>query len=312
MNHNTRFSRRQFLKSTAAAALLCGPLAQSRGVDAPAQPAFAPPVALFDKILHQVKLSLEDSAALVGEVGLVGVDCAVRPNDQIEPGRVKEDLPRYQALLGKHGCKVLLLTTAIQKPDSPNAADVLETARRLGVRFYRIGFNRLARDIPPARQLADLKAQLRDLAAWNKDLGLCALVQNHSPSGNSRYLGGDLNEMEELMRDLPPAQVGVAFDLGHALIVHGDAWSEHFERLKPHIRVAYVKDADRQRRFVRFGTGEFARTDFFSRLRQMGYAAPLSLHIEYDWAAGGEANRATLARALRESLGVLRQWLAAA
>jgi len=292
--------------------MLPGLASRLHGADAAARPAFAPPVAVFDKVLRQAKLSLEDSAALVGEVGLDGVDCAVRPNDRIEPARVKDDLPHYHALLGKQGCKVLLLTTAIQKPDSPHASDVLETARQLGVRFYRIGFNRLAKDSLPTQQLADLKAQLRELAAWNKDLGLCALVQNHSPSGSSRYLGGDLTEMEELMRDLPPAQVGVAFDLGHALIVHGDNWAAHFERLKSHIRVAYVKDADRTRRFVRFGTGEFARTDFFTRLKQMGYAAPLSLHIEYDWADGGEQTRAALARALRDSLGVLRQWLRAA
>jgi sugar phosphate isomerase/epimerase len=60
---------------------------------------------------------------------------------------------------------------------------------------------------------------------------------------------------------------------------------------------------------VRFGEGDIARTGYFKRLRQLGYAAPFSLHIEFDWSAGGKSrNRDTLLRALRESRAVLRQW----
>lgn len=311
MNDIALLSRRQFLKSSATGA---SAIALAGALPSPlwGAAAFAPPIGLFDKILNQTKLSLEDSAALVGEVGLDGVDCAVRPNDRIEPSRVQEDLVRYSELLGKEGCKVLLLTTAIQNPDSPHTQDVLGTARKLGVRFYRLGFGRIAKGSTAAAQMAETKPQLRDLATMNKELGLCALVQNHSPSGASHYLGGDLNDMSELVKDIAPAQVGVAFDLGHAIIVHGDEWKTHFENLKSHIQVAYIKDADRKRRFVRFGEGEFNRTDYFSRLKAMNYRAPLSVHIEYDWAQGGPENRETLAAALRDSLGVLRKWVAAA
>ncbi len=311
MSNHSAFSRRQFLQTTitaASAATLTGVLP----IPLSAAEKFAPPVVLFDKVLNEIKLNLEDSAALVGEVGLDGVDCAVRPNDRIEPSRVQDDLPRYGELLRKRGGRVLLLTTAIEHPDSPHAREVLDTARKLGVRFYRVGFGRVPKGGSAARQLAETKTRLHDLAALNKELGLCALVQNHSPSGATRYLGGDLNDMEELVREFAPAQVGVAFDLGHALIVHGDEWKMHFERLKSHVQVAYIKDADRKRRFVAFGEGEFSGTDYFTRLKQMHYAAPLSMHIEYNWAKGGERNRDALAKALRESLATVRKWIAAA
>lgn len=310
MNNITMLSRRQFLQTTTAASALAlaGALPTSlQGADN-----FAPPVALFDKVLHQVKLSLEDSAALVAEAGLDGVDCAVRPKDQIEPERVKVDLPRYAGLLQERNRKVMLLTTAILNPTSPHARDVLETARKLGVRFYRLAFTKWDKDVPAESQLVELKPQLRDLVALNKELGLCALLQNHSPGKPGGYLTGELNHMHELVHDLPAAQIGVAFDLGHALIVHGDEWKTHFEKLRPHIHVAYIKDAARGKGFVPFGEGEFGQTDYFTRLKKMNYAAPLSLHIEYDWAKGGEKNREVLAKALRESLGVLRNWLAAA
>lgn len=273
---------------------------------------FAPPIALFDKVLHQAGLSLEDSAALVAETGLEGVDCAVRPNDRIEPARVQEDLPRYAELLGQRRCKVLLLTTAILDPAAPHARTVLETARQLGVKYYRLGPARWNRDAPVDAQLAELKSRLRDMAALSRELGLCALLQNHSPGAPGGYLGGDLNHMFELVREFPTAHLGVAFDLGHALLVHGDEWPAHFERLKPHLRVAYVKDTHRERRFVPFGEGEFGQTDFFTRLKRMNYAAPLSLHIEFDWAREGRRDRAALAAAVRHSAGKLREWLARA
>jgi len=310
MNDITSLSRRQFLHATTVASAF----AFAGGLPATLQAAdrFSPPIALFDKVLHQVKLSLEDSAALVEEVGLDGVDCAVRPNDQIEPERVKDDLPRYAELLQKRGRKLLLLTTAILDPDSAHVRDVLETARKLGVKYYRLAFTKWAQDVPAEKQLAELKARLRELVALNKELGLCALLQNHSPGKPGGYLTGELNHMHELVHDLPAAQMGVAFDLGHALIVHGDDWKTHFEKLKSHLHVAYIKDAARDKGFVAFGKGEFGQTNYFARLKQMNYASPLSLHIEYDWAKGGDKNRETLARALRDSLAMLRKWLAAA
>jgi sugar phosphate isomerase/epimerase len=311
MNNIATFSRRQFLQTSVSAA---SAITLAAALPAPLRAAdtFAPPIALFDKVLHQVGLSLEDSAALVAEIGLDGVDCAVRPSDQIEPEGVKDDLPRYAELLQKRNRKVMLLTTAILNPTSPHARDVLDTARKLGVKYYRLAFTKWVKDAEIEKQLAGLKPQLRDIVALNKELGLCALLQNHSPGTPGGYLGGDLNHMRELVQDFPPAQLGVAFDLGHALIVHGDDWKTHFDKLKSHLHVAYIKDADRKRHFVAFGEGEFGRTDYFTRLKRMNYAAPLSLHIEYDWTRGGEKSRETLARALRESLGVLRKWLAAA
>jgi sugar phosphate isomerase/epimerase len=146
------------------------------------------------------------------------------------------------------------------------------------------------------------------LAALNKAFGICALFQNHTP-GSRAYFGSDLAEMFEIVKDLNPDQVGVAFDLGHAINVHGDEWPAHFERLKPHLKIAYVKDVDRAKHFVPFGQGEFKKTDFFTRLKRMNYRAPFSLHIEFDWAGkGNPKTRAALVKTLKESRQVLQQW----
>jgi sugar phosphate isomerase/epimerase len=114
------------------------------------------------------------------------------------------------------------------------------------------------------------------------------------------------------MQELPSDQIGVAFDLGHAMAMHSDEWSTHFEKLKPWIKVAYVKDYKRGAGFVAFGEGDFGQTDFFHRLHAMNHRVPLSVHIEYDWAKGQTKTRETLLIALKNSRSALGKWLAAA
>jgi sugar phosphate isomerase/epimerase len=179
------------------------------------------------------------------------------------------------------------------------------------VQFYRLGFVIRETDAPTGKQVREIKAQLKDLAALNKQIGIGALFQNHSPSGQT-YIGGDLAELYDIVKDFDPAQIGVAFDIGHALVVHGDDWRRHFEKLKSHLKIAYVKDVKRPGRWVPFGDGEIAQTGYFKLLKELRYQAPVSLHIEFDWTDGGKSKtRAALVKALQDSSRVLRRWLSA-
>jgi sugar phosphate isomerase/epimerase len=205
-----------------------------------------------------------------------------------------------------------LLTTAITSIASPRTEDILRTAKKLGVQFYRLGFVIREPDASVGKQVHEIKAQLKELAALNKQIGIGALIQNHSPAGR-RYLGGDLTELVELVKDFEPAQIGVAFDIGHALVVHGDDWRTHFEKLKSHLKIAYVKDVKREGRWVPFGEGDIAGTGYFKLLKELKYQAPISLHIEFDWTNGGKSKtRPALVKALQDSAQVLRRWLTAA
>jgi sugar phosphate isomerase/epimerase len=311
MNAPVSVNRRHFLTTatcaSAGAALWSGASWPGFGADA-----VAPPIAVFSKVYQTLKLDFAESAAVTAEAGLDGVDAAVRAGGEVLPERATEDLPRYAEALRQRGRRLLLLTTGILSPDSAHAEDVLRAARQLGVRFYRLGSQTHSAGKPASQLVNEARAQLKDLVALNKDLGLCAIFQNHSPAGRA-YLGGDLAELHEIVKDFPPEHLGVAFDIGHALIVHGEAWRRHFEKLRSHIKVAYVKDSSRAARFVPFGQGEVGRTDFFRLLRAMNYAAPISMHVEFDWDDKGKARtRARLVQTLKESLATLRQWLSAA
>ena len=306
-----RLSRRDFIARTVAASstvALCG--GGALPILADGTPAL--PIVVFSKVYQELKLSFDDAAAVTAEAGIDGIDCPVRPGGEVLPEHVTGELPQYASALRKRGLQMPLLTTAITGVASPHTVEILRTAKKLGVKFYRLGFIIRESNASASKQVREFKAQLKDLAALNKQLGIGAIVQNHSPSGQT-YVGGDLTELYEIVKDFDPAQIGVAFDIGHALVVHGDGWRLHFEKLKPHLKIAYVKDVKREGRWVPFGTGDIGSTGYFKLLRELNYQAPVSLHIEFDWTDGGKAKtRAALVKALQDSARVLRHWLASA
>lgn len=304
-------SRRDFLVRTgvASAGLAFG--GQGGILCQGAEPS-AVPIVVFTKVYQPLKLSFAQAAALTAEAGLDGVDSPVRPDGEVLPERAAEDLPAYVETLQKQGLRMPLLTTAIIGPATPHTESLLRTAKKLGVGHYRLGFMDRVKNGAWEKQLREIKAQFRELAALNKEIGIGAVMQNHSPSGRT-YVGGDLDELWEVVSEFDPAQIGVAFDIGHALIVHGDGWRSRFEKLKSHLRTVYIKDAKRVGRWVRFGEGDIGGTGYFKLLKQIGYHAPISMHIEYDWLPKGEPEtRSGLLKVLQENLRVLKGWLAEA
>jgi sugar phosphate isomerase/epimerase len=215
-------------------------------------------------------------------------------------------MPRYAEALAQHKLRMLLLATGIQGVDSPHAREILVTGKKLDIRYYRLGFWLHQPGQPEEKLLGEVRARLKELAAMNRELGMCAIFQNHSPWNNKGKgpVGGDLNELYGLVKTFDPREIAVAFDLGHAIIVHKDQWRVQYERLAPHIRVVYVKDVQRPSRFLPFGQGEFGRSGFFPLLARTNYRAPLSLHMEYEWAPKGQS----LVAALKENRRVLGQW----
>jgi len=301
-------SRRDFIKTVTSTSLAT--LAIPGGIKAWAAPTpAANPIVVFTKVYQELKLDYAQAAALTAEAGLQGVDCPVRPGGEVLPERVTDDLPRYVEELRKSGLSMPLITSAITGTDSPHAETVLRTAKKLGVRWYRLGFVYRDTNMPLEKQIGAVRARLKDIAALNKQVGISALFQNHSPAGKELYLGGDLNEMRRIVEGFDPEQIGVAFDIGHAIAVHGDGWRDQFKALQPHFKIAYVKDVTTDRKWVPFGQGAIGKCGYFDLLKQLHYSAPFSLHIEYDWTKSPDSkSRASLLSALKESSEKLRKW----
>ena len=266
------------------------------------------PIVVFSKIYQELNLDFESSAALTAEAGLDGIDCPVRPGGEILPERAAEDLPRYAEVLDRKKLKLHLLTSGITGVASPYAEQILRAATKQGVRYYRLGFFKPEKDWPAGKQAKEIRSALKDVASMNREIGICALFQNHSGS-----FGANLSDLTDVVNEFDPTQIGVAFDIGHAILIHGEGWKGHFKAIAPHLRIAYVKDAKHGASWVRFGKGDITSSGYFERLRQLDYTAPFSLHIEFDWSENGKSrNRESLLRALRESRAVLKQWIAGA
>lgn len=298
-------SRRAFVRQLglASAGLVVGHETWARSA-----PAARIPVVVFSKAYQPLKLSFDQAAELTAEAGLDGVDSPVRPDGEVLPERVADDLPAYVAALEKHGLRMPYVTTAITNVTTPKAEQVLRTAKGLGVKWYRLGFIFRADDAGWPRQLRELRAQLKDLVAMNREVGIGAVMQNHSPSGHV-YVGGDLDELADIVEGFDRQQLGVAFDIAHALNVHGPNWRPRFEKLRSHLQVVYVKDCNPQKEFVPLGTGQVGSSGYFDLLKQINYRQPISLHIEYSGSAQPE-RRPELLKAIQGSMELLRRWTA--
>ena len=304
-----RLSRRAFVRRIAAGSGALT-MAGTAGLLCQAAEGIRVPVVLFSKAYQPLKLNFDDAAQFTAESGLDGVDPPVRSDGEIVPERVADQLPAYVEALRKRGLKMPYLTSGITSLSSAHAEQVLRTAGKLGVERYRLGFITRAEDTAWDKQLQEVRAHLKDLAALNKEIGIGAVIQNHSPSGRT-YAGGNLVELAQIVDGFDPQQIGVAFDIAHAVNVHGTGWRPCFDQLKPHVKVVYVKDANADKKFVPLGQGEVGGTGYFKLLKQIGYHAPVSLHIEYE---GGPTpqptTRPALLKAVKDSLRVLRRWLA--
>jgi len=253
-------------------------------------------------------LNAEDTADTVAEIGWDGIECPVRPKGQIEPERAADELPKMVEALKKRGKELTLMTTAITSLSQPQTEPLLRLAAKLGIQRYRLGFWNydFARPIPD--QVREIAAQVRDLEALNRQLGLKAGFQNHSGRTN---VGAAVWDIWTMIKDLDPRYMGVCFDIGHATIEGGTSWPIQCRLMQPYFTAVYVKDflwkragAEWRPEWIMLGEGTVNKS-FFSWLKTTGYSGPISQHHEYDHGQGQ-----VMVAKMKKDLQVLQGWLA--
>ena len=292
--------RRQFLSRSlvaGTAALALKPLSAAEGGS---QSNFR--ICAFEKFLQD--LSYDELADVIAELGFVGIEATVRKNGHVLPERVEEDLPKLVEALKKRDLEVTTMTSDVLNPYDGLNEKVLRTAKALGINSYRMGYYRYDIKKPILPQLDDVSSQVNELAAFNRELGVTALYQNHS---GAKYVGSTLWDIFGLIKDIPKEEIGLAFDIRHASVEAGLSWPVLYNLVKSQIGILYVKDfrwEDRKAIHVPLGTG---RVDpkFFNQVVADGYDGPISLHVEYLGEEGVQAN----VDALRRDLKVLSGWL---
>jgi len=300
-----QFSRRRFITRTAVSGLGLA------SFGAPILHGQQSPAKRF-KIVGFTKpfqnLSFDDTADLVAEIGWDGIECPVRANGQILPERVEEDLPRMVEALRKRNLELAVLATDVVSTAQPMTRKVLAAARASGIRHYRLGFMHYRADSPIPRQLEEIRARLRDLAALNQELGLCGGIQNHSGRDN---VGAPVWDVCELVKGLDPRHLGVFLDIGHATLEGGLAWPLHVRVTQPHWGAIYVKDFAWQKsadgwkaRWCPLGEG-MVRPEFFQTLVRSSFSGVICQHCEYDLGKDRRESMRKDLRTLKQQLGLI-------
>jgi sugar phosphate isomerase/epimerase len=298
-------SRRDFLvRMTAAASAI--PLSTASSTFGATQSGARSKIIGFSKPFQ--KLTFDETADVVAQVGWDGIECPVRQRGQILPERVEEDLPKLVQALRKRNVELQIAVTDIRNTKNPLNEKVLRTASKLGIKLYRLAHIAYDRTKPLPAQLNEIRAELRDLHALNKELGLCALYENHSGADS---VGAAIWDMYELLKDFDPKCFGICFDVGHATIEGGMAWPTNFRLIQPLLRSVYVKDfvwkktgASWKAEWCPLGEG-MVNKSFIQMLKKSSFDGPIVQHHEYPVGAGAE-----MVNLMKKDLATLKDWLA--
>ncbi len=262
-------------------------------------------IAVFTKFLEDLKY--DELAAAIAPLTVAGLEAPLRKGGAIEPKNIAKELPAFSQALAAKDMRVLIMASSIGKVDSEGLAEEqLRAAAKAGIKKYRTEHLRYDLSKPIKPQMANFKAQLTDLAALNKETGMQGLYQNHR---GSNYVGGPIWDMLEILEDIDPAHLGLAFDFAHATVEGANAWQLNFRRALPHIGAVFYKDYKLEgRSWQPCPIGEGCVKSESGKLvsELLPKDVPISIHIEY---VRGENVVERTIEAMRNDIATVREWL---
>ena len=238
---------------------------------------------LFSKCLQF--LDYKELCKVTKEIGFNGIDLTVRRKGHVLPENVLKDLPKATEQMKLYGLIPTMISTNVIDANDTTQIAVLETAKKLGYKYYRTDWLKYNRDISIADNLNNAKTQFNELALLNNKIGISGAYQNHS----GHYIGSAIWDLKQLLVDISPTSLGSQYDIMHASVEGGKNWEIGFELIKPYINSLVIKDykwekIDEKWKMVYtpLGEGMIDFHHYFSILKKHNINVPISLHAEYD------------------------------
>jgi sugar phosphate isomerase/epimerase len=320
-------NRRDLLRAGlcgASAALVGGSARSVHGANAQGQAAAEPGqegvpvqkrVCLFTD--HLAGFGYDEVARMLADLGVAGPDLTVRPGGLVSPDKVEEELPKAVAAFAARGLSVPMITTALTSADDPAARPTLSAMRRLGIRYYKLGYYHYEDLAEWGSRLEATGRSIGGLCELGREADVTAGLHNHA----GPTVGGAVWDSWQILEPLDAERVGFYFDPAQATIEGGvHAWKLNFQRVSSRVVMVAIKDfvwektSDGWRpRWCPLGEGMVRWGEFFGMLAESSFAGPMSLHIEYEPGGSSRAERfeRSLAAAERD-LAFLRKQLDAA
>jgi len=301
---NRQLNRRDLLRISGAS-LLGSTLTDHTSIasDVVAKPNV--PICVFAKPLQQ--LSFDELALQLAKWDIAGVEATVRRGGQVDPAQAKTELSKLYDSLAKVDRNFVIMATDINSADSPHVEDVLETASKLGIRYFRLAYYQYDLSRPIIPQLESFAKQAQSLAAICRTLGVQGLYQNHA---GSTYVGAPVWDLLELLKNIPTEEIGVALDIRHTTVEAPGTWPLAYSAVKSRMASVFVKDAivtSESSRDVPLGQGPLAKA-LFQKIKSDGIPGPISLQMEHI----DHTNPALLndrIHAITRDLDILHNWL---
>jgi len=297
-------TRRRLLSGAAVAAL-------ARPAAPAAESTSKLPICAFSK--HFQWTDRREAIDSIAALGFDGVDLTVRRRGHVLPEHVEDELPSFVEAIRAAGLAIPMITSGIRDMESPHAESVIKTIASLGIRNYRWGGFRYNAEQSLPDQLAAIKPRIQELAAVNKQYGVCAMYHTHS---GANQVGASFWDLYHLLKDFDTDSVSVNFDVGHATIEGGRGdWIHSTRLLLPYSRGIAVKDFfwDRspenrwELRWCPLGDGMVDFKQYFGMLKKSGFSGPLQLHTEYHELGGADKGRSALTVPKAEVLKLMRR-----
>lgn len=238
---------------------------------------------IFSK--HLQFLNYQATGEMAAEMGFNGVDLTVRPKGHVLPENVKIGLPKSISEIEKGGSHCKMITTSIENVNRPLDVDIIETAAKAGIKYYRTGWFKYPKDKSMLDALEMYRNQIDALGNLNKENGIIGCYQNHS----GKKVGASFWEIHKILETVHPDFFGAQYDIRHAIAEGGNSWENGLRLLHPKIKVIVLKDfkwgkVNGKWKLINVPIGE-GMVDFdkyFKLLKKYELNPPVSLHLEYD------------------------------
>lgn len=277
-------SRREFIKVAGMGAVgLATPLsglANQINFDSESDPLN---ISIFSK--HLQFLNYEDSCDAAKEIGFNSLDLTVRPKGHVLPENVESDLPKATDAMQKYGMTPTMFACSVNDASNTQDRIILETAAKLGYKFYRPAWYKYGSSDNIAELSAKFSNQLIALAELSKELGIAGSYHNHS----GLYFGAPVWDLNNALEACDRAGMGSQYDIMHNVIEGGKSWEIDFKLIRDKINTLVIKDVKWSKKngkwdkeYVPMGTGMVDFKYFFTLLKKYQINVPISIHYEYD------------------------------
>ncbi|WP_299060944.1 TIM barrel protein [uncultured Polaribacter sp.] len=283
MSNTINFSRREFTKLSATALAAIPLLSFQNSMNLFSSKNNTINVHLFSK--HLQFLNYDDMSEAAADIGFDGLDLTVRRKGHVLPENVQEDLPKAVDAMKKFGLNPKLMSTNVWDATSTTNKMVLETASKLGFKYYRTDWLKYpeSKTITESQQL--FGEQANELEKLNKKHGLIGGYQNHS----GKYVGAPVWDLIPVLEATKGEFIGAQYDIRHAVAEGGQSWELGFKRIQPFINTLVIKDfkwgivkGKWKPVSVPLGEGMVDFNRYFSLLKKQQINVPISLHVEHD------------------------------